>query len=469
MTKNMAFLFCVIIDKLRFTIRCFSGRSRPVDVVHTETSPRRPAFFPVPPKKVWAEATAYSRGRLLLLVVLSIGICRAERVSLESYAHNLDSLPIAVLSFVSTDEGVISSNEPWSIISDDLIFSGRFEVTRCDTADTVMFLSKNIPVFIDGKYSMKGSFVVLDCYLHDAGTKDVIAEKQYSGNSSSIRTMAHSFSNEIVEMLFNDKGIFTSRICYVRDDGSIKNIFVMDYDGHNLNQLTNNKSLNIFPAFMDTSNVLWTSYSRGQADIFKININTGKFHALIGGRATETSPSVSSIYGKIAFASTRDGNMEIYVCEADGTGVKRLTFNKSIDTSPCWAPSGVQIVFTSDRGGSPQIYIMDADGANVHRLTYQGNYQDSPAWSPKGDKIAYMSQSGGKFDIWTIQPDGSNAFQVTDMAGSNEYPAWSADGAHIVFSSRSGNTSNLYAIKADGTHLKKLTSTGNAKMPDWSE
>jgi TolB protein len=111
---------------------------------------------------------------------------------------------------------------------------------------------------------------------------------------------------------------------------------------------------------------------------------------------------------------------------------------------------------------------MDTDGANVRRLTYDGNYQDSPAWSPKGDKIAYMSQVSGVFQIVVIQPDGANAVQVTTNPGNNEYPAWSADGAHIVFSCKTGIKSDLYAIKADGTHLKKLTNTGNVKMPDWS-
>jgi TolB protein len=404
-----------------------------------------------------------------MLITVSMNFCHAERISLESYSKSLDSLPIAVIPFSSTDNKIISSDEPWNVISDDLVFSGRFMVTNSPTPDTVLFAQKNIPVFIDGKYSINGSLVVMDCYLHDAKTRDVIAEKRYNGENKTIRSMAHGFSNEIVSMLFNDKGIFSSKICYVRDEGAVKNIMVMDYDGRNLKQFTNNNSINIFPAFSDSLNILWTTYVRGQADIFKGAIYSKKFQPLIGGRNTETSPAVSMIYGKIAFASTRDGNMEIYVCEADGTGIKRLTFNKSIDTSPCWAPGGMQIAFTSDRGGSPQIYIMDADGANVHRLTYEGSYQDSPEWSPKGDKIAYMSQSNGKFEIYTIQPDGTNVFKVTSMPGNNEYPSWSADGTHIVFSSKNGAKSDLYAIMSDGTHLKRLTFTGNAKMPDWSE
>lgn len=394
---------------------------------------------------------------------------RAERVSLESYAHNLDSLPIAVLPFTSLNEKSVRSDEPWKIIADDLDFSGRFMVTSLAKADTALFLQKNIPIYIDGKYSIDGSFIVMDCFLHDSRTGDVIAEKRYNGEVKLLRTMSHRFSNEVVEMLFNDRGIFLSRICFVKDEGAVKDIMVMDFDGHTIKQFTNNKTLNIFPAFADSVSLLWTSYARGQPDIYKGNILTGKMKPLIVSRYIESSPSASLTDGRIAFGSNRDGNMEIYVCEADGTGVKRLTFSKSIDTSPCWSPNGFQIAFTSDRGGSPQIYVMDADGANVRRLTYEGSYQDSPAWSPKGDKIAYMSQSGGPFQIWTIQTDGTNPQQVTTNPGSNENPAWSADGSHIVFSCKAGFKNDLYAIKIDGSHLKRLTSTGNAKMPDWSE
>jgi TolB protein len=394
---------------------------------------------------------------------------RAERVSLESYAHNLDSLPIAVIPFTSTDDKKVGTDEPWNVIADDLDFSGRFMVTRNATADTALFSRKNIPVYIDGKYSFEGSLIVMDCSMHDAKTGDVIAEKRYNGETKSLRTMAHRFSNEAVGMLFGDRGIFTSKICFVRDEGMFKNIMVMDYDGRNQRQFTNYKSINIFPVFADSTTILWTSYARGQPDIYKGSLGAGKIRPLVVSRYIETSPSSSMADGRIAFGSNRDGNMEIYTCDADGTGVKRLTFNKSIDTSPCWSPNGFQIAFTSDRGGSPQIYVMDSDGSNVRRLTYEGNYQDSPAWSPKGDKIAYMSQSGGPFEIWVIQTDGANPLQVTTNPGSNEYPSWSADGAHIVYSCKVGIKNDLYAVKVDGTHSKKLTNIGNAKMPDWSE
>ena len=407
---------------------------------------------------------------LLMMVMIYSGYngSRAEKINLESFAQNLDSIPIGILPFKSLNNKPMTRDEPWKVIADDLEFSGRFTVTFAVALDADIFAQKNIPLFIDGTYSVDGSFIAMNLTLNDTRTKDILVEKKYSGEVKNARRLAHRFSDEMVSMLFNDKGIFQSIICFVKDDGPAKNIVIMDYDGYNQRPFTSNTSINIFPVFADSSTILWTSFLRGQADIYRGSIGSARSQACLKGRFVETSPAVSMIDGRIAFASSRNGNMEIYTCEADCTNIKRLTFSNSIDTSPCWSPNGYQVAFTSDRCGSPQIYIMDADGANVRRLTYEGGYQDSPAWSPKGDKIAYMSQNRGVFNIWTIQTDGSNPFKVTSNAGNNEYPSWSADGSHIVYSCKYAFKCNLWSVRPDGTHAKKLTNTGNAKMPDWS-
>ena len=139
----------------------------------------------------------------------------------------------------------------------------------------------------------------------------------------------------------------------------------------------------------------------------------------------ESSPDVSPVDGTVAYASSKNGNLDIYTCNPDGTNVKQLTAHYGVDTSPSWSPNGYQIAFTSDRSGNPHIYVMDAEGGNQRRLTFEGKYADSPAWSPKGDKIAFqMMGENGSFDIYTIAPDGSKLTKVTNMPGNNEYPTW---------------------------------------------
>ncbi|MDR2728331.1 MAG: DUF5050 domain-containing protein, partial [Chitinispirillales bacterium] len=321
----------------------------------------------------------------------------------------------------------------------------------------------------DGEYTLQGNTVSITCNLRDAAARSLIFSKKYQGELKHIRGMVHRYSNEVVEVLFGDRGFFESRILYVKTDGTRKNIAIMDFDGFNRTQLTNNSVVNIFPAFADKSIVLWSSYLRGKPDIYKGSITDGTSKIFISGRTLQVSPDVSPIDGTVAYASSQSGKLDIYTCNANGSNTRRLTFGSSIDTSPNWSPNGYQIAFTSDRAGGPQIYIMDADGANQRRITFEGRYNDSPAWSPKGDKIAYASMAQGyRFDIWTVSPDGSGAKKITDMQGSCESPTWSPDGSLIAFTNTNNGKSDLYVIKPDGTRLRKVTSSGDVKMPNWS-
>jgi TolB protein len=405
------------------------------------------------------------------ILLLSIGaMCGifAAKFNLDLYASKFDSIPIAVLPFANKGAAVLDTNRPWQVIGDDLAFSGRFNVLRADKPDTAAYAANNVGVQIDGEYTLTGNTIVLDCFLRDAAAGEQIVGRKYQGDLKHLRTMAHRFANEMMEIMLGEKGYFTSLIVYVRDDGKNKNLWIMDYDGGNQRAITNAAGINIFPSFADSSSVIWTSFLRGKPDLYKGNIVTGRSEIFMYSRYVTTSPSVSTVDGRIVFASSRNGNMDIYVCEPDKSGLKQITFNKAVDTSPCWSPNGYQVAFCSDRAGSPQIYVMDADGANVKRLTFEGNYADSPAWSPKGDRIAYQMQTDWKFDIWTIGVNGANPVKVTTCPGSNEYPTWSPDGSHIAFSSGRGGAIDMCVVRADGTDLQRITKSGQAKMADWS-
>ncbi len=405
----------------------------------------------------------------LPLLLLCLQQSYAEKIDLEAYASGFDSIPIAVLDFRPQNGVAVTDNKPWEIIAADLGFSGRFMVKRVEKVDSAFFAENNIGLFIDGEYTANGNDVTLDCYLHDAATMDLLVGKKYRGKKQYLRSMAHRYSNEIYELLLAEPGIFETKLLYVTDESSKKNLSIMDYDGHNGKMLTNTNSVNIFPAFMDSNAIVWTGFFRGKPDLYKGSISSGKFDIFVYSRFVDTSPSMSTITDKVAYSSSRNGNMDIYTCNKDGSDKKRLTFNRGIDTSPTWSPNGYQIAFTSDRSGQPQIYVMDSEGTDSRRLTFDGSYQDSPAWSPKGDKIAYSSLHKGKFDIWLIESDGSKAHAVTSIPGNNEYPTWSPDGAHIAFVNTRGGKSNIYTVNVLRGDIKQITFSGNAKMPDWSQ
>lgn len=100
--------------------------------------------------------------------------------------------------------------------------------------------------------------------------------------------------------------------------------------------------------------------------------------------------------GKIAFASQRDGNSEIYTMNANGTSQVNISNNPAHDLHPSWSPDGTRIAFQSTRDGDSEIYVMNADGSNQTRLTFNSVGDSDPAWSPDGTKIVFDTDDGDR-------------------------------------------------------------------------
>ena len=222
------------------------------------------------------------------------------------------------------------------------------------------------------------------------------------------RHMDHRISNEIVRTLTGEKGIFLTKVAYVKKIGKAKEIAIADYDGANERLLTKNGSINLSPTFSpDGKEIFFTSYLETDPKLFKVNIASGRLTKLTDLPGLAEAPSVSPDGKRLACVLSKDGNSEIYVLDMKGRIKRRLTHNRSIDTAPSWSPNGKYITFTSDRSGRPQVYMMDSDGRRQRRLTYEGRYNDSPSWSTRGDRVIFVSRSKrGRFDIASIDTSG---------------------------------------------------------------
>jgi choice-of-anchor C domain-containing protein len=196
---------------------------------------------------------------------------------------------------------------------------------------------------------------------------------------------------------------------------------------------------------------------------------------VISGPVNATVPGTN---GKIAFASQRDGNYEIYVANPDGSGPTRLTNATSDDLQPVWSPDGTKIAFTSlrDQNGQHEIYVMNADGSNQTRLTNNTFLDLNPSWSPDGTKIAFEggAQGASGQEIYVMNPDGSGITRITNNNDSDFDPTWSPDGTKIAFTSTRfdpGTQSNyeLWVMNADGSGATRLTNNpANDLEPAWS-
>ena len=186
--------------------------------------------------------------------------------------------------------------------------------------------------------------------------------------------------------------------------------------------------------------------------------------------ATEPLPPDLQISGKIVFQSGRDGNLEIYVMNADGTNQTRLTNNSATDANPSWSPDGTKIAFRANRDGNNEIYVMNADGTNQTRLTNNPASDAGTSWSPDGTKITFISwRDGGDREVYVINADGTNETRLTNSSGEDSGPSWSPDGTKIALRSDRDGNAEIFAMNTDGTNLVNLTNhSGHDEMPSWS-
>lgn len=177
--------------------------------------------------------------------------------------------------------------------------------------------------------------------------------------------------------------------------------------------------------------------------------------------------------GRIALSAGPHPHEDIYVVNADGSGLRRLTTDPAADFDPSWSPDGRQIAFRHETEGgeaTAEIYVMNADGSERRNLTMRPGQDHSPAWAPNGRRIAFASVRGGAMpSIWTMNADGSGQKRVT--RGTGEYPAWSPNGKRIAFDRNTFGASgwDIWIVNADGSRARPLVaSRADEQGPAWS-
>ena len=165
----------------------------------------------------------------------------------------------------------------------------------------------------------------------------------------------------------------------------------------------------------------------------------------------------NSVYGqavnRILFGSDRDGTPEIYVMDADGANLVRLTTDAWVQIAPvtkvtslAWSPDGTKIAFTADRAGDRRIFVMNADGTDLVKLTDHPAGSGAPAWSPDGRRIAFTVQRFGNDEIFVINADGTELVNLTRHSADDAAPAWSPDGHRIAFTSNRSGNNEIYMM-----------------------
>ena len=172
---------------------------------------------------------------------------------------------------------------------------------------------------------------------------------------------------------------------------------------------------------------------------------------------------------RLAYVSVRENRQVIFTMRPDGGDLKQLTANGVQNSEPAWSPDGRRIAFRSERAGSPEIFLMNADGSDQRVLT-TGIRAVLPAWSPDGSKVVFTGTVENRANIYVVNADGSGQRQLTQsQSGNSRIAFWSPDGKQIVFNSNRDGNDEVYVMAADGSNPINISNHAAADVPfGWS-
>ncbi len=426
----------------------------------------------------------------LSLLLPNVGQAQDGPLRIEITDGVIEPLPFAVPDFIATSPAASQYAEQLArVVSQDLVGSGLFrEVSK--EAYISQYTDFNTPVkfpdwrainaqaLITGEVTLSGNQLTVRFRGYDvfAGKQLDGAGLQLTGTTDGWRRIAHKVADAIYSQITGEGKYFDSRVVFVSESGPKNNrqkrLAVMDYDGENVQYLTNSSSIVLAPRFSPSGDrVLYTSYESGFPQIHVLDIGRVQQRVLSAGNgAMSFAPRFAPDGRRVVYSQSEGGNTDLYSLDIASGATQRLTTSPSIETAPSYSPDGSQIVFESDRSGTPQIYIMSANGGAAKRISSGKGRYGTPVWSPRGDLVAFTKQNAGRFHIGVMRTDGSEERLLT-ASFLDEGPTWSPNGRVIMFTRETqGPTGRalLYSVDISGRNLKPVRTPAGGSDPAWS-
>jgi len=402
----------------------------------------------------------------------------------------IEPLPVAIPDFIAENSDAAEyAVDIARVIASDLVGTGLFrEIPREAYLSTPTSFSKMVQ-YTDWK-TINAQGLVMGAV--SAGNDGQITVKfrvfdvfsgqqlgdglQFGGAATSWRRMAHKVADAVYSRITGEGGYFDSRVVFVSETGPknqrAKRLAVMDYDGANIQFLTDDSAIVLAPRFSPTGDrVLYTSYESGFPRVNVLDVGTITRRALdIRAEALTFAPRFGPDGRTVVLSLSQGGNTDIFKTNVGGGTLVRLTSAPSIETAPGFSPDGSRIVFESDRSGGQQLYVMGANGGEATRISFGKGRYGTPVWSPRGDLIAFTKQANGRFHIGVMRVDGTEERLLT-ASFLDEGPTWSPNGRVIMFTRESKGAAGaraLYSVDITGRNLRRVATNLSGSDPAWS-
>lgn len=345
---------------------------------------------------------------------------------------------------------------------------------------------------IGTEFLIKTGFNVVDdkfefqTYVYNIQQREMIFGRSYNAPLKDLRSVAHKFCNDLLEHVIGKKMFFLTKLVTGRSTtAGNKEIFLMDWDGANVQQLTSHQTASVSPSWSrDGRYVTYSSFAMHKRRkmrnlILYIYDFRNQTRNIISGEwgLNSTAAFFPDNQNIVLRISPKGSGSDLYKMALNGSNKVALTNGPrgAMNVEPALSPDGTKLAFSSERSGKAMIYVMDLQTNAVKRLTFAGSYNSMPSWSPDGKKLTFMGDTNGHFDIFTIDADGRNlqrittAYKQSGKGADNEDPTFSPDGRMILFRSNRTGHYQLFVITADGKNEYRITfDKHDYYQPKWS-
>jgi TolB protein len=266
----------------------------------------------------------------------------------------------------------------------------------------------------------------------------------------------------------------TGKIVYTCQVGNASNhICLIHADGTGFRQLTSDAVKHWFASISpDGLSVIYSAYVKDYVyEIYEMNLATGLITQVTEELGILKAPEISPDGSSIAFnLGTKNDGEEIWIMNRDGSNPRRI---HPRGWDPTWSPDGRQILFASDLEGAIQLYVINADGSGLRRVTSFEALRGRSDWSPDGAWMVTYNGPAWKREVFIFRPDFTDVRQLTPAGGNSQGPGFSPDGKWVVFTAYFDHYGDdlgceIYIIRTDGMDVRRLTDNAYCDyQPRW--
>jgi TolB protein len=397
---------------------------------------------------------------------------------------------IALMPFRGRIGGETLAGQVEAIVARDLRYSDRYTVMDSippaflveETVDYALWDRLGAAWLLTGRVEGSGDGYVLVLELHDVVYRQLKDRGTFQLPEPShvdFRMAVHRASDEVVRWSFDEPGMAATRIAFPMLQNGVKELYVVDSDGENLQRLTNLSDVVLSPAWSpDGRRLAYSAPVEGRWRILELDI---------ANRRTRTVPAptegdfITPAYhpdGRtLAFAVQGSARSGVYTYDLDrDCCFETLTEGTRNDLSPSFSPDGALLAFNSNRLGDavPQIYVMPAGGGSPELISPYGfdqqGYYTSPDWSPVGNFVAFHGRvsRAGNFHILVARMGERARLTQLTWEGQNEDPSWAPDGRHLVFRGERSWGKGLFVVDTVTGNIRTILSGFEVSTPQWS-